>query len=116
MPGVVVHRYHPSAARFLLDTHRHGGPIYRCLTPDALLHLSRPNAEPLHILHLVRPVLNSHEHTSRPVGVNPFLLFRCGQVPIPDPLAELAGGKILELRHVQHATGQLHIPIPFSAV
>ena len=49
---------------------------------------------------------------SRPVGVNPFLLFRCGQVPIPDPLAELAGGKILELRHVQHATGQLHIPIP----
>ena len=65
---------------------------------------------------LVRIVLNSHEHTSRPVGVNPFLLFRCGQVPIPDPLAELAGGKILELRHVQHATGQLHIPIPFSAV
>ena len=46
-------------------------------------------------------------------GSTSFFLFRRGEVPIPDPLPELAGGVVLEPRHVQHATGQLHTPIPF---
>ena len=103
----------PWAARFLLDAYWYVGTVYRRLTFNASFYLSRALAEPLHILHLVRPILNRHEYTGRPVRVNTFLLDRRRQIPISDTLAELADGEIFELCYVQNPTGQLHIPIAF---
>ena len=113
MAGIVVNHYLPRAARFLLDAHRHAGAVYLRLSPDANLHLGGAFAKPLHVLHLVLPILNPHEYTSRPVRVNVLLLFRRSEVPVPDPLPELAGGVVPELRYVQHPAGQLYIPIAF---
>ena len=75
--------------RMVRDAHRDTGTIYLRLSLNANLHLSGTHAEPLHVMHLVSPVLNTYEHTSRPVGVSALLLFRRREVPIPDPLAEL---------------------------
>ena len=113
MTGIVVAHYLPGAARFLLNAHRHAGAVYLRLGSDANLHLGGAFAEPLHILNLVFPILNSHENASRPVRVNALFLLRRGKVPIPNPLPELAGGVVPELRYVQYPAGQLYIPIAF---
>ena len=94
MPGVMINHNHPSASRFLLNAYRHVGAVYLRLSPDTTLHLGGAFAEPLHVLYLVFPILNSHEHTGGPIRVNTFLLFRRGKVPIAYPLPELASVKV----------------------
>ena len=59
VPSVVVAHYLPSTARLLLNAHRHAGAVYLRLSPNANLHLGGAFTESLHILYLVRPVLNS---------------------------------------------------------
>ena len=113
MTGIVVNHYHPRAARFLLNAHWHVRAIYLRLSLDANLHLGGALAEPLHVLNLVRSVLNSHENASRPVRVNALFLFRRGEVPIPNPLPEFARGIVFELWHIQHAARQLNVPVTF---
>ena len=73
--------------RMVRDAHRHTGTVYLRLSLNANLNLGRTLAEPLHVLHLVSPILDPHEHASRPVGVNALFLFRRGEVPIPDSRA-----------------------------
>ena len=87
MTGIVVNHYHPRAARFLLNAHWHVRAIYLRLSLDANLHLGGALAEPLHVLNLVRSVLNSHENASRPVQGQRPLSVPSRRSPNTEPVA-----------------------------
>ena len=58
--------------------------VTRALTPGDDLFVD-------HVLHLVSPILDPHEHTGRPVRVVGVLLDRCSQIPRGAELLSAAG-------------------------